>query len=89
MVSHKVASLNLSWDEFPLVSKKISLAVLAAKLGSLGHGLGFEEFFRGRVKPCCFLLMKNAGVWAAGGWLTWCLTFSLVFLRRLISTARS
>ena len=42
-----------------LVGKKIPLAVLGARLGSLGHGPGFGGFFRGRVKPCCFLLMKN------------------------------
>ena len=42
-----------------LVGKKIPLAVLAARLGPLGHGSGLGGFFRGRVKPCCFLLMKN------------------------------
>jgi len=33
--------LNSRWDEFPPVDKKNSLAVLAAKLGPLGHGPGF------------------------------------------------
>ena len=41
MVAHIVASSNLSWDEFSLVGKKISLAVLAVRLGPLGHGPGF------------------------------------------------
>ena len=40
----KVASSNPSWDEFPLVGKKIPLVVLAAWLGLLGHGSGFGGF---------------------------------------------
>jgi len=47
---------------FRLWAKKIPLAVLAARLGPLGHGPGFGGFFRDQVKPCCFLLMKNSGV---------------------------
>jgi hypothetical protein len=30
-------------------AKKVSLAVLAAKLDPLGHGSGFGKFFRSRV----------------------------------------
>ena len=45
-----------------LVGKKILLVVLAARLSPLGYGPGFGGFFCGRVKPCCFLLMKNGGV---------------------------
>ena len=47
---------------FPLVGKQIPLVVLAARLGPLGHGPGFGGGFRGWVKPCYFLLMKNGGV---------------------------
>ena len=36
---------NLKWDEFPLMGKKISLTVLAARLGPLGHKPGFRNFF--------------------------------------------
>ena len=56
---HKVASSNFNWDEFSLVGKKIPLALLAVRLGPLGHGPGFRGVFRGRVKPCCFLLIKK------------------------------
>ena len=45
---HKVASSNPNWDEFSLVGKKISLAVLAARLGPLGHGPGCGSFSAAR-----------------------------------------
>jgi len=58
----EVAGSIPSRDELSRGQKKIPLAVLAARLGPLGHGPGFGGVFRGRVKPCCFLLMKNGGV---------------------------
>ena len=54
----KVASSNSSWDEFPLVGKKIPLAMLAARLGPLGHGPGFGGFLY-PVSRLGFLLMKK------------------------------
>ena len=42
--------------------KKISLTMLVTRFGPLGHEVRFGGFFRDRVKPCCFLLMKNSGV---------------------------
>ena len=59
---HKIASSNSSWNKFLLVDKKISLAVLTARLSPLGHEPGFGGFFCGRMKPCCFFLMKNSRI---------------------------
>ena len=51
-----------SGTDFPAGSAgviKSSSLWLVARLGPLGHELGFGGVFRGRVKPGCFLLMKN------------------------------
>ena len=37
---HEVASLNSNWDEFPLVGKKIPLAVLAARVRGVFSAAG-------------------------------------------------
>ena len=53
-------SSNLSWDEFSLMGKKISLAVLAARLGPHGHGPGFRGFLY-PVKPVRLPLNEKNG----------------------------
>ena len=42
--------------------KKISLTMLVTRFGPLEHEVWFGGFFRGQIKPGCFLLMKNSGV---------------------------